>query len=124
MREYKVVLTSQLASYLHLFLLPSRTHMPSSNGGVLAARYKKNCRHFELEVPVDTKHKTYSRERGADLAASSQSGSIKLAGVGGHSLGGSGSTPMIDKVTLAGGPVDDLNAKYFVGILRNGMISL
>lgn len=117
-KEYKVFITGQLASYVHLFQLPSRSTMPSSHGGVLAGRYKKECHHFELDVPVDTKHQTYSKDRGADFASSSQSGSIKIVGTA-QGLGGN-NPALLDKVTLTGGPVDNLNAKYFVGKVHDG----
>jgi len=122
-KEYKVFISGQLASYAHLFQLPSRSSMPSSHGGVLAGRYKKVCRHFELDVPVDTKHQTYSKERGADFATSSHSGSIKIVGMP-QGLGGNSNQALLDKVTLTGGPVENLNAKYFVGKVHDGTVLL
>lgn len=118
LKEYRVFVTSQLSQYLHLVQTPSRTHLPHSNGGVLPGRYKKMSRNVELDVPIDTRHPTYSRDRGEELATSAQSGAIKLVG----SQFQSGASQVLEKVTLAGVPVSKLNAKYFVGVVRNGIL--
>lgn len=119
LKEYRVFVTSQLSQYLHLIQTPSRTHLPNSNGGALPGRYKKNSRHVELDVPVDTRHQTYCRDRGEELATSAQSGAIKLVGSQFHSS----PSQVLDKVTLAGVPVAKLNAKYFVGVVKNGTLN-
>lgn len=119
LKEYTVFVSSQLSQYLHLIQTPSRTHLPNSNGGALPGRYKKTSRNVELDVPIDTRHSTYSRDRGEELATSAQSGAIKLVG----SQFNSGTSQVLDKVTLAGVPVAKLNAKYFVGVVRNGTVA-
>lgn len=115
-KEYKVFLSTQLAQYLHIIQTPNKTSLPSSNGGVLAGRYKKGSKLVELDVPLDTRHPTYSRERGEDLAVAAQTGAIKVLGSG----SAAGGNQILSKVTLVGGPVSRLNAKYFVALKRDG----
>lgn len=119
-KEHKVFLTSQLAQYLHLVLAPSRSSLPSGHGNALSGRYKKTSRMVELEVPMDTRHQTYSRERGEELAAGAQTGSIKVLGM--HP-GGSGAE-ILNKITLSGCPVAHVSAKYFAGVVREGIFVL
>lgn len=117
-REHRVFLTTQLTQYLHIIQAPSRDQMPSSNGGVISGRFKKNARIFELDVPVDTKHQTYSKDRGTELGSAVSTGTIKLVGSG--PLGAGPSSKLLDNITLAGGPVTNLNASYFAGVFKDG----
>jgi hypothetical protein len=116
-REHRVFLTTQLAQYLHLIQAPSRDHMPNSNGGVISGRFKKNAKIFELDVPMDTSHQTYSQERGSELGSAISTGAIKLVG-----SGAGASSKMLDSVTLSGGPVTNLNASYFAAVFKDGKL--
>lgn len=89
--------------------------MPNSNGGVISGRFKKNAKIFELDVPMDTNHQTYSQERGSELGSAVSTGAIKLVGSGTGS-----SSKMLDSITLSGGPVTNLNASYFAAVFKDG----
>lgn len=119
-KEYKVFVSTQLSKYLHLVQAPSRTRLPANNGCAIAGRYKKVSRAFELNVPMDTSHPTYSKGRGEDLAAATQTGSIKLAG----SQLGVASGQKLDRIQLVGGPVAKLNAKYFAAVFHEDALHL
>lgn len=120
-KEIKVFVSSQLTQYLHLVLAPTRASLTGSDAhGALKGRFKKTSKMFELDVPLNTRHQTYSKERGQDLASAASSGSIKV--VGSHV--GQGNSELINKVTLSGGQVPKINATYFVGVIREGTVFL
>lgn len=113
--EHRIFLTTQLTQYLHLIQTPSRDQMPNNHGSVVSGRFKKNARIFELDVPMDTRHQTYSQERGSELGSAVNTGTIKLVGSGNAS-----SSKMLDNITLSGGPVTNLNASYFAAVFKDG----
>lgn len=112
--EYKIFVSTQLSQYLHLFQSASKSHLPSGNGDALPGRFKKISHSFELEVPIDTRHQTYSKDRGEELGTASQVGAIKLIG------SQQSASKLLDKVILTGGPVQNVTAKYFVAAIREG----
>lgn len=120
MKSYKVLLTTQLTPYLHLVQTPSKSHLPNLHERAIRGRFKKVSRAMELDVPLNTRHETYSKIRGEDFAISAQMGSIKLVGGTQQNV----PSKMLDTVTLSGGPVSELNAKYFVGVVRDEQVHL
>lgn len=75
--EHEVYVSTQLMPYLHILQLPGNFGElvgPVTNA---TARFKPVHRLLDLTLPLDTRHSTYSQERGEELALASSTGKIR-----------------------------------------------
>lgn len=76
---------------------------------------------LELNMPLDTRHPTYSKERGSELAVASQTGRIKSATDAKGSSMMMENTSKLEAIQLSGSKCSiDRNSRYFVAIVVNG----
>lgn len=126
--QYPVIVGSQLGQYLHLVQIPTHTSQnPISNSAVaFSGRFKKASRRLELEVPINTKHTSYTSEYSKELAKAACQGSMRIVGSSSEADGLTikSNPQQIDRVRLSGGPVPVPQAKYFVGRMRGGSVHL
>lgn len=120
--EHNIYISTQLASYLHVLQVPggSFEELESREGSptVQNCRYKKQHQLFELEVPLDTTHPTYSRERATEFAMQSSTGRIRVQGGAIGDEVASGKT--LKTLKLAGVPIPvNPNSRLFVAICVN-----
>ena len=76
LEEYDIHVNTVLMSHLHLIQLPSASfasrlaHLRDSHGAetVLSSRFKPKNGLLEVDIPMDTSHRTFDRERGERFA--------------------------------------------------------
>lgn len=123
--EHNIYVTTQLASYLHVLQVPGGSfeelESRDSSPTVQNCRYKTQHKLFELEVPLDTNHPTYSRERATEFAMHSSTGRIRVQGgaIGDQTASGK----PIRTLKLAGVPIPvNPNSRLFVATCINGTL--
>ncbi|PVU87620.1 hypothetical protein BB559_005966 [Furculomyces boomerangus] len=72
--RYPLFISEKLTKYLHLFQYPMKAPewMEQQDQQPTAARVKPNSGIVELEIPINTSHSMYSKEKGAKFAAGMQ----------------------------------------------------
>lgn len=118
--EHDLYISTHLSPYLHIIQHTGNIIGLEGDSTTLAGRFKKNHKLYELELPIDTAHSTFSSERSQELAIASQTGQIKLQGSSEAINKSSG----VSSLKLTGSKVAlSADSKYFVAVCAGGILS-
>lgn len=126
--EHNVFVSTQLAQYLHIFQLPGNVaEAESHEAASMTYRFKKTSKVVEMELPLDTRHPTYSPERAEELASNTSSGKIKYSGLsGGGEIDGDRGGERLNRMRYAGTPIriKSDERRYFVVTSVDGALHM
>ncbi|KAI9222885.1 Sin-like protein conserved region-domain-containing protein [Blastocladiella britannica] len=115
-----VYLSTQLASNLHLFQFPLRSH-PLPHGARINARFKPKCRAMELDIPLDTGAATFDPEKGNKFGNVAQNAAQSIYDQ--RSAVPTAAPGVLDHITLASTLVPPLT-KYYIAAFRDDSVHL
>lgn len=117
--EHEVYVSTQLMPYIHVLQLPGNFGELVGPTASATARFKPVHRLLDLTLPLDTRHSTYSQERGEELALASSTGKIRTNTVEPVRPGNYGER--IDSLHLTGSrvPIGE-HSRFFVATSING----
>lgn len=124
-KEIPVYFSEQLAQHLYLFQHPIRTRAYTPETAPIAARIKPKAQIIELDLPMNKSSATYDEEKGRELGLAFSDKKVKTV----YDLSNSADddeaseVPSIEKQTLSSTMIP-AKAKYMVGIIKDGSISL